>query len=74
MCYLYLKLRVFLERKVKPKSVLKRVVSFIYNIDIVLMNGNFIKWRIISLSNTTLSALPNLCEIIKTSYNLERKE
>ena len=32
MCYLYLKLRVFLERKVQPKSVLKGVVSFIYSI------------------------------------------
>ena len=34
MCYLYLKLRVFLERKVQPKSVLKGVVFFIYSIDI----------------------------------------
>ena len=35
MCYLYLKLRVFLEeKKVQPKSVLKGVVFFIYSIDI----------------------------------------
>ena len=33
MCYLYLKLRLFLERKFQPKSVLKGVVSFIYSID-----------------------------------------
>ena len=31
MCYLYLKLRVFLERKFQPKSVLKCVVFFIYS-------------------------------------------
>ena len=34
MYYLYLKLRVFLKRKVQLKNVLKMVVSFIYNIDI----------------------------------------
>ena len=33
MFYLYLKLRVFLERKFQPKSVLKWIVSFIYSID-----------------------------------------
>jgi len=33
MRYLYLKLRVFLERKVQSKSVLKGVVFFIYSID-----------------------------------------
>ena len=33
MCYLYLKLRVFMERKLQPKSVPKGVVSFIYSID-----------------------------------------
>ena len=33
MCYLYLKLRVFLKRKVQQKSVLKGVVCFIYSID-----------------------------------------
>ena len=33
MCYLNLKLIVFLERKVQPKSLLKGAVSFIYNID-----------------------------------------
>jgi len=33
MCYLYLKLRVFLKRKFQPKSVLKGIVSFIYSID-----------------------------------------
>ena len=27
MCYLYLKLRVFLKRKVQPKNILKEVVS-----------------------------------------------
>jgi len=37
MCYLYLKLRVFLERKVQPKSVLKMVVSFIYSIDYTMI-------------------------------------
>jgi len=31
MCHLYLKLRVFLERKFQPKSVLKGVVSFKVN-------------------------------------------
>jgi len=30
---MYLKLRVFLERKVQPKNVLKEVVFFIYSID-----------------------------------------
>ena len=34
MYYLYLKLKVFLEGKVQPKSVLKEVVFFIYSIDI----------------------------------------
>jgi len=33
MCYLYLKLRIFLERKVQPKKVVKGIVSFIYSID-----------------------------------------
>jgi len=33
MYYLYLKLRVVLERKVEPKSVLKGVVFFMYIID-----------------------------------------
>ena len=34
MCYLYLKLRIYFERKFQPKSVLKRIVSFIlYSID-----------------------------------------
>ena len=32
---LYLKLRVFLERKFQHKSVLKEVVSFIYSIDML---------------------------------------
>ena len=30
MCYLYLKLRVFLERKIQPKSVLKGVEFPLY--------------------------------------------
>ena len=33
MCYLYLKLRVFLKEKASPKE-LKGVVFFIYSIDI----------------------------------------
>jgi len=33
MCYLYLKLRVFLKRKIQPKNTLKGIISFLYNID-----------------------------------------
>jgi len=38
------------------------------------MNDNFIKLLIISFSHVALTALLNLCEIIKTSYNLGRME
>ena len=41
MCYLNLKLRIFLKRKFQPKSVLKGVVSFIYSIDTYRVSVKF---------------------------------
>jgi len=66
MCYLYLKFRVFLERKVQPKSVLKGVVSFIYNIRQGFTTREFTSTRFAYINSTrkldskTRTSLPKI--------------
>jgi len=49
MCYVYLKLTVFLKRKFQLKSVLKEIVSFIYSIDVILHPWEYICSKIINV-------------------------
>ena len=66
MCYLYLKFRVFLERKVQPKSVLKGVVSFIYSIEQGFTTREFTLTRFAYVNSTrkldsrTRTSLPKI--------------
>jgi len=53
-------------------SLFLSILSFIFLI--LFIKDNFVKQLIISLFHTILIVFLNMCEMFKTSYNLERNE